>query len=414
MAVLKVKELSKRFGDITACDRVSFTLETNEIVGLVGENGAGKSTLIKLISGVLKKDEGRILVDEEEVEFRSPRDALRKGISTVYQDFSLVETLTIKDNIQLQTGAPISEIERMLRELEFSLSLNDEVSEVSENERQKAEILKALLSKPKVLLLDEPTHSLRKREIKSLFNYLRRTKKRMGVLFISHKLREVREIADRALLMKNGRIFEAGVEEIDRARPSVSRKKGKRELLRVEFEDFNLCLKEGEIVALVNFPPRYKMSALSLLEKAVIVPEDRKNYLFMELSVRKNFSIGFKKLKGLFLSKIDENALKTEVKEAIKEYDIKAKEDDVIEVLSGGNQQKVMLSKALSREFKLFIGYNIFSSLDSKSVGKVKRKLLRKVEDGRGILLFTEDLDEVKDIASRIFIHEKGEITCLA
>lgn len=414
MALLRVEELSKRFGKIIACEKVSFTLSANEIVGLVGENGAGKSTLVKLISGALRKDEGRILLEGEECDFNSPKDALERGISTVYQDFSLVETLSIKENIQLQTNSSESEIERMLGELGFSLSLNDEVDYVSENSKQKAEILKALLSNPKILLLDEPTHSLRKREIKSFFDYLRKAKERIGVLFISHKLREVKEIADRVLLMKEGRIFEVGVEDIEVPKPLALKRKGKEELLKVKFDGFSLSLREGEIVALINFPPRYKIRALSLLGKAEIVPEDRKEYLFMELSVKKNFAIGFKKIKGLLFSKVDEDALEAEIKGAIREYEIKAREEDLVETLSGGNQQKIMLSKALSRDLRVFIGYNLFSSLDYKSVEKVKRKLLKRAEEGIGIILFTEDLDEVKDIASRIFIHERGEVSCLA
>ena len=327
----------------------------------------------------------------------------------VFQEFSLIETLNGYENLLLSLNGKIEKAKKLMKILDFKINLNKKVSEMSENEKQKLEIIKALSNDPKILILDEPTHALTKKEINSLFRFLKFNKKNFTCLFVSHKIAEVKEIADRIIFLRNGKIVKNYIRNKKVRKEKV--KIGKI-LLKLKLGKKIIKAREGEIVALINFPPRYKVE----IEKAgKFIPENKLDYLFFGLSVKENFSIGNKDVrkKRLFFKIIDERLSSILSNRLIKEFKIKAKSQNKIFELSGGNQQKVMIAKALNQDFNFLVCNHIFSGLDFFSTYLVKKKILELAKKGKAFILLEEDIEEIRDIANKIYVYTKGEIKCL-
>jgi simple sugar transport system ATP-binding protein len=213
--VVEMRGITKRFPGVLALDNVDFNIGSGEIVALLGENGAGKTTLMNILYGLYTADKGVILVDGREVSIRSPRNAIDLGINMVHQQFMLIDEFTVLENLVLGSrliGASlnyrraIDEVNKLAKELGFEVPLYRRIKELSAGEKQRVEIIKALLRKPRLLILDEPTSVLTPQETRELFNLLRKLREMgISIVFISHKLNEVMEIADRIVVLRRGR-----------------------------------------------------------------------------------------------------------------------------------------------------------------------------------------------------------------
>jgi general nucleoside transport system ATP-binding protein len=472
MYAVQMKGIVKKFGDLVASNHVDFNLERGEIHALLGENGAGKTTLMRMLYGLYHADEGEISINGQPVTIHSPKDAIQKGIGMVTQHFTLVPTLTVAENLALgESGSPIlniTEIEKSVAEASerFGIPVKPSalVRHLSVGERQRVEILKALYRNAHVLILDEPTAVLVPQEVDVLFDALQRLQKSdLSVVFISHKLHEVMKICDRITVLRNGNLV-GTVEKKDTSPRQLANMMVGREsfgvtrqgeptsgekLLSVKnvvaldkkglpaLRGVSLDVHSGEILGLagVSGNGQAELSAVlcgtidpqsgtvELKGKDITsagpfvfassgigrIPEDRHANMVGELSVADNLVLdqldNFTNNGMLDRQKILKNA-----EALIKQFMIKATPTDRVRTLSGGNMQKVMLARTLSRNPVVVIASQPTRGLDVGATDYVRSQLLEQRERGAGVLLLSEDLDEVMALSDRIAVIYEGRI----
>lgn len=472
MHAVQMKGIVKRFADLVASDHIDFDLEQGEIHALLGENGAGKTTLMRILYGLYHADEGQVFVNGEPVVIRSPKDAIHLGIGMVTQHFTLVPTLSVAENMVLgETGSftlKLPDIEKKVAQASerFGIPVKPQalIKHLSVGERQRVEILKALYHDARVLILDEPTAVLVPQEVEVLFEALLRLQKEgLSVIFISHHLNEVMDICNRITVLRDGRLAGTVNKEdtnlkqlanmmVGRENFGVTRQ-GQRErgrlLLKVDkinavdkkglpaLKDVSLDVYEGEILGLagVSGNGQTELSAvlcgthkitsgsvkvgetdLSNAEPGEVwsagvgrIPEDRHANMVGELSVAENLVLdqlsNFVKNGILDQEKIQKNA-----ERLIVDFQIKASAGDRVRTLSGGNMQKVMLARTLSQDPRVVIASQPTRGLDVGATDYVRTKLLEQRDNGAGVLLLSEDLEEIMALSDRIAVIYGGRI----
>jgi general nucleoside transport system ATP-binding protein len=474
MLAVEMRDICKRFGSVQASDHVTFELKKGEIHALLGENGAGKTTLMRILYGLYSLDEGEVLIEGQPAVIRSPRDAIALGVGMVTQHFTLVPTLTVAENLTLGSeksfnlNPKVIERDVAAASERFGIEVDPGalVGDLSVGERQRVEILKALYRNARVLILDEPTAVLVPQEVEVLFKSLRRLqeKESLSVIFISHKLYEVMEICDRISVLRDG--AHAGtVEKTDTnqkglARMMVGREtfgvtrettaiKGDTPLLRIEnldvfdrqglpaLRNVSLGVRAGEVLGIAGVSGNGQSELTRVIggtikpasgaiyvgdreitgcEPSEItaagvgrIPEDRHAGVVGELSVAEN--IALERLDN-FVTRgmLDRQAIRDEAEKLIVEYQIKASATDRIRTLSGGNMQKVILARALSKEPQVVMASQPTRGLDVGATEYVRSRLLEEAQRGAAVLLISEDLDEVRALADRIAVIYEGEI----
>ncbi|SKC05273.1 sugar ABC transporter ATP-binding protein [Dyadobacter psychrophilus] len=469
---LQLQNISKSFGPVQALHSVSFTLAEGEVHAICGENGAGKSTLMNILSGNLQPDNGDIVLDNSPVQIKNFAHAASLGLAIVYQQLSLFENQDIAENIfvnQFPTHksglinykALYDETERLLRKLhmEHILSPKTMVSALSPGEKQMVEIAKALSRKPSILILDEPTASISGYDAQTLFHIIRNLKSQgTSVIYISHRMEEIFEIADRVTVLKDGKY--AGTKmtaEINRdmlINMMVGREISKMNRKYAENKDVVLEVEElsnqklnsisfkihrGEIVALAglvgagrteigktifgamqkssgrillnNKELNIKNTADAIRHKIAFVPEERKALgLFMDMNVAENIgSVGLSASKPVFFDHSKSIAIAETYKQKLRivANNVLQKVGD----LSGGNQQKVVLSKWLSTDPDLLIIDEPTHGIDIGAKFEIYALLQKLALDGKAILLISSELPEVLAISDRILVIKNGGIT---
>jgi len=476
--VLEMRGIRKEFPGIVANDDVSLEVLRGEVHALLGENGAGKSTLMNILYGLYKPDAGEIRLHGKPVSFTSARDAIQAGIGMVHQHFMLIPVMTVAENIVLgaepREGVLLDErgAEKRVRDLSerFGLAVNpsSRVSEITVGQEQRVEILKALYRGADVLILDEPTAVLTPQEAGELFEIIRSLQADgKSVIFISHKLNEVLEIADRITVLRRGRKIETvpkeGATEASLARAMV----GREVLLRVEkapaepgdvllavedlhvFDDrgiekvrgVSFDVRAGEIVGIAGVDGNGQselIDALTGLRKidsgrvylaarelahagarGMIdaglghIPEDRQRRgLVLEFSIAENIALHDyasppdSKWGWLFPDRLIALA-----KRLIKEFDIRGGGPQTrAGGLSGGNQQKVVAAREIARDPKVLIAAQPTRGLDVGAIEYLHRRLVEERDKGRAILLVSLELDEIFSLSDRILVIYEGEI----
>jgi len=473
--LLRVEKLSKHFPGVVALDKVDFELHAGEVHVLFGENGAGKSTLTQTLAGVHQPTEGTIRFRGEPVTLESVHHARTLGISAVFQEFSLVPTLTVEENLflgaerthrgLLDKAAIRRQAREMLGKLGFALGPHQLVQYLSRAEQQMLEIAKAFRTDLSVLILDEPTASLTERETERLFTVIEQVKRRgVGVIYITHRMNEIRRVGDRITVLRDGRyvatlaVAEASDDRllqlmtgrvISQIFPKIDYKPGPplletRSLTTATGTviDLTLAVHVGEIVGLaglvgcgkseagracfglepvasgrVSFEGREvtRLKPRQMLDRGVFyLPSDRRaEGLVMARSVRENVALPwlgeppFSRL-GL-LNHHGERAKAVEVARRLNLQPMNIERD--VEHFSGGNQQKVLLAKGLSRPIKLFI-------LDEPTVGVdvgTRVAIYGFIRDlcqaGAGILLISSDLPEILHLTNRTYVMYRGRLS---
>ena len=472
---IEMKGVAKVYPDgVIALRGVDFIVEKGEIHGLLGENGAGKTTLMRILYGEIKPTRGVIRLFGKKVSFRGPWDAIRHGIGMVYQHFTLVPTFTVLENLHLSLSAiekiTIDETQRRARELMeqigFNVPLNERVEDLPVGIQQRAEILKTLLRRAHILILDEPTSVLTPVETRELFNTLRKLKS-MGItiIFITHKLKEVKEITDRVTVLRKGRVvgtvYTSKVTERDLARMMVGRevflkitKKPKplgKPLLVVKdlwvrdergvdmVKGINLVVHEGEILGIagvqgngqrelaealagIRRPYRGKiflegrdLTSMDTMARyrmgLAYVPDSRAVGLVADMNLVENTILT--NIYGVVtrIKRILWNIAGRLTKRVVESFEVVTPSlSTPVKYLSGGNQQKVMVGREIIREAKVFIVSEPTHGLDVGATEFIRKTLLSLRDRGKGILLISTDLDEIFQLGDRVAVIYEGEI----
>ncbi|HRD21323.1 MAG TPA: ABC transporter ATP-binding protein [Candidatus Nanopelagicus sp.] len=474
---IELKGITKKFGALVANDAIDLKVARGEIHAILGENGAGKSTLMNIVYGLVNADSGKIFVEDKEVIINEPADALKYGIGMVHQHFMLIPVFTVAENIALgreqSKGGFLSldevkkKIKLLAEEFKFDIDPDALIEDLPVGVQQRVEIIKALIYDAKVLILDEPTAVLTPQETDELLSIMRTLKnKGTSIIFITHKLREVQEVADKITIIRLGKVVNTVASntsqeelasmmvgrQVDLAPNKTEVKPGKiildinklsvsNSLGRKIIDSLSLQVRAGEILAIagvqgngqselaraiVNLEDHISGSIKldqkeilgitvqdSLREGIAYIPESRElDGLISSFSIVENLILDVHDIspaakKGRLNSDyINENSAKL-----VKEFDIRAQSIfDPASSLSGGNKQKVVLARELSREVKLVVASQPTRGLDVGSIEFVYEKLLAERSANRAILLISSELDEVLELADRIAVIYKGEI----
>ncbi|HHW01996.1 MAG TPA: ABC transporter ATP-binding protein [Thermoanaerobacterales bacterium] len=475
---VEVKNITKRFPGVTANDRINLEIKRGEIHAIVGENGAGKSTLMKILSGLYQPDEGEIYIFGKKAVISSPVKAIEMKIGMVHQHFMLIPRFTVLENIilgsEIRAGISIDNkkakkiVEDLCSMYNFSINLDSRVENISIGQAQRVEILKVLFRGADILVLDEPTAVLAPQEVKELFLNLRRLKQEgKTIVFISHKLDEVLDIADRITVLRRGRVVGSAVpgeitkeqlarmmvgkpvlidlkkRETDPGEVLLSVKNlrvkdpgGKSVLNGISFEVkggeiFGIAGIEGNgqkelaeaIIGLVNIDSgsikirNIDIKGLSVNQirkmKVAYIPEDRhKNGLVLPMKVWENEIMGFQRDDKFYKKPLLKlKSAQDFTRSKIREYSISVSSiNQAVEDLSGGNQQKVILARELSENPDVIIASQPTRGLDIGATEFVHEQLLKKRDEGKAILLISADLEEVLALSDRVGVMYNGSI----
>jgi simple sugar transport system ATP-binding protein len=477
--VLEMRHVTKRFPGIVANDDVSFDLREGEVHALLGENGAGKSTLMNILYGLYHPDEGEIFIKERPVRLGSPSAAIASGVGMVHQHFMLIPVMTVAENIVLaeeptRGGVFLDMREAVGRVREISdryglaVDPTARIEDITVGQQQRVEILKALYREADILVLDEPTAVLTPQEAQELFDVIRQlTARGKSIIFITHKLNEVLEIADRITVLRRGKLVEtlpaAGATEESLARLMV----GREVLLRVaktpaqpseallEVQDLRVTddrgiekvrgvsftVRAGEIVGIAGIDGNgqtemidaltglYRVDSGSVvvdgddvtgvsahghLEAGIgHIPEDRQRRgLVLEYSIAENFALhDYRSAPASRLGWLFPRRLVERARTLIRDFDVRGGGPTTRSgALSGGNQQKVVLAREIERNPKVLIAAQPTRGLDVGAIEFVHRRLIEERDEGRAILLVSLELEEVLSLSDRILVMYEGQI----
>ena len=468
--LLEMKGIGKTFPGVKALEGVNLTIREGQVHALLGENGAGKSTLIKILSGAYTKDEGQIFFEGKPVEIRGPQDAQGLGISTIYQEFNLARDLTVAENIFLghlpRKGMTVdwatvkARSREILDTLGVTFSVDAHTSTLSVAEQQLVEIAKSLNRKTRILIMDEPSAVLGEKDLEKLFQVVRSLQAQgIGIIYISHRLKEIFEVADEVTILKDGRyVTTQSISEVtmdDLVRLMIGRdlkdvypkriltpsdvllavnNVSQTKLLR----DVSFQLHAGEIVGFAGIvgsgrtevaraifgadpcagemrisgqPYKPRSPADAIHHGVALVTEDRKAQgLFLKLNVALNTTIsGLKQLCQMGVIQFARE-LKL-VKRMIKDLSIKTPGPNFLVVnMSGGNQQKVVLARWLSIGTRIFILDEPTRGIDVGSKSEIYQIMDGLTKQGVGIIMISSELPEVLGMSDRIMVMRQGRI----
>ena len=473
MPLLQTHGLSKQYPGVLALDAVDFDLLAGEVHVLFGENGAGKSTLISLLAGVSQPTAGSISLHGQPVRLRTVREARGHGISAVFQEFSLVPTLTVAENLYLgdellrsrflDRNAMVKGAERVLAELQFDIDARRTVAGLSRAEQQMVEIAKGLRTQAAVLILDEPTASLTDKETLRLFELVRRLKARgVGIVYISHRMQEIDEIADRVTVLRDGRkigtVQAHGVSHdqliemmtgraVEQVYPNIESRRGET-VLQVSglgtasgVRDATIVVHRGEVVGLAGLVGSGKselMRAVYGLDRIIggkvsflgqditgakpaqllrrglfYLPPDRKSEgLVLGFSSNDNISLPIlsSRLRGRF-GLLDRAARGRATAAAAARVELAPQNAGrAVGLLSGGNQQKVLFAKGLTDRAALYVFDEPTVGVDVGTRGALYGLIKELCERGAGIVLISSDLPEVLHLSHRAYVMCAGRI----
>ena len=477
--ILELNNVCKYFGDLKANDGITFDVEAGEVHAIVGENGAGKTTLMNVIYGLYQPDRGEILFKGRSADFTSPKDALAAGIGMVHQHFMLVPTLTVLQNIIVgrePTKKGVIDIARARREVleiardyHLDIDVDAKVRDISVGMKQRVEIVKALYRGADVLILDEPSAVLTPQEIEQLYEIIHIFKQQgKTVIFITHKLEEVKKTADRITVLRQGKyIGTVRNEEVDtlqittmmvghdvaesgKNREATDTSKHVLEVrgLRARNKDgkyvldgVDLAVRGGEVFGLAGVDgngqselveaisgmrraeegeillegrPVAGLSAQQIRQRGLsYIPEDRhRQGLVLDYPVKYNLILGLHRQPEFDRRGwLDEKNVAKNSRAQIEKYDIRPARWDVpAATLSGGNQQKIVVAREMERDSPLIIAMQPTRGLDVGAIEFVHRTLMDARNKGKGVLLVSFELDEVLALSDRIGVMHNGKI----
>jgi simple sugar transport system ATP-binding protein len=474
-----MRGISKRFPLVLANDNVDFSVRWGEVHALVGENGAGKSTLMKILYGLQRPDKGEIVIDGQNVHLHDPNDAIKLGIGMVHQHFMLIPVFTVTENVMLGdesiTNGVVLDRKKVAREIrdlsiKYGLEVNPDlyIKDLSVGIQQRVEIIKLLYRKADILILDEPTAVLTPQEADDLFQVLRNLKAQgNSIIFITHKLREVLELADRITVLRLGKVVGSADPKNTNGAELARMMVGRSVILSVDKEpaqpnevvldvqnlvvqderhnlavnNVSFQVRAGEVLGIAGVQGNGQTElaqALTGLRKidsgsvtilgqdtthasprkiselqVAHVPEDRQaDGLVMNFPVEDNLVLNEyyrpPYAKGIVMNF---DAIEKAAQERVQEFDVRTPSIYVnAGNLSGGNQQKVIVAREFSRDIKLLIASQPTRGLDVGSIEYIHNRIIEKRDAGAAVLLVSNELDEIMSLSDRIAVMFKGQI----
>ena len=471
---LKISNVTKIYPGCVANDNVSLEFNSGKIYALLGENGAGKSTLVKILSGVIIPDEGKIYLNENNLKLNSPLDAKKNDIGMVFQHFNLFETLSVFENLIIdsdeQRESLREKIDTIMKKYNFSIDLDIPVLNLSAGQKQKVEIIRCLIRSPKVLIMDEPTSVLTEQETSELFLSLKKfSEEGILIIYITHKLKEVMQLCDEVAVMRRGKLV--SVSEIKNENieslankmvgqnlKTIKKKKAKTssdQLIKITnlnftsedpFEtnlmDINFSVNRGECLGIAGISGNGQSELFQVLSGEIISeknsiefnnnyigdlnPQERREYLMAfspedrleqaaipQMKIFENVALNNFKSSNFFNNGlINENKIKEHSKKIILDFNVNT---DNIELksqfLSGGNLQKLIIGRELITSPDLLICFNPTWGLDVGAINYIHETLIKINEQNKSIILISTDTDELLKLSDKISVIHKGKLS---
>ena len=471
---LKISNVTKIYPGCVANDNVSLEFNSGKIYALLGENGAGKSTLVKILSGVIIPDEGKIYLNENNLKLNSPLDAKKNDIGMVFQHFNLFETLSVFENLIIdsdeQRESLREKIDTIMKKYNFSIDLDIPVLNLSAGQKQKVEIIRCLIRSPKVLIMDEPTSVLTEQETSELFLSLKKfSEEGILIIYITHKLKEVMQLCDEVAVMRRGKLV--SVSEIKNENieslankmvgqnlKTIKKKKAKTssdQLIKITnlnftsedpFEtnlmDINFSVNRGECLGIAGISGNGQSELFQVLSGEIISeknsiefnnnyigdlsPQERREYLMAfspedrleqaaipQMKIFENVALNNFKSSNFFNNGlINENKIKEHSKKIISEFNVNT--DNVklkSQFLSGGNLQKLIIGRELITSPDLLICFNPTWGLDVGAINYIHETLIKINEQNKSIILISTDTDELLKLSDKISVIHKGKLS---
>lgn len=469
--LLEMRQIAKRFGDFYALQAVDLDVYSGEIHALMGENGAGKSTLMKILAGAYVATSGEIKIGGEIFPIASPKDAIRAGITLIYQEIHLSPNLTVAENIFL--GREIktlfglnrkqmeAESQEVLDRLGAQFFAHQKVSSLTIAEQQQVEIARALHRKSRILVMDEPTAALSSRETEKLFALIKKLRSEgLAIIYISHRMAEIYELADRVSVLRDGKYVGSLVRENLNSNMLVQMMVGRpltdlfnkekvlagEEVIRIEnlgdgkkVKNASLTVKAGEIVGLSGLVGagrselahllfgasqptqgkiylngaeiRFKSPRDAIAQRVALLPENRKEEgLFLDMNVFKNVIIATLERDATMMI-VNQKKGKQDTEQAINNLHIRVPNANVeVSGLSGGNQQKVLLSRWMAIQPKLFILDEPTRGVDVGAKSEIYKMMTEMAKQDVAILMISSELPEIVGMSDRVYVMREGEI----
>ncbi|MBS4980508.1 MAG: ABC transporter ATP-binding protein [Lachnospiraceae bacterium] len=480
MNILEMKQIGKKFSGVYANEAVDLSVKKGEIHALLGENGAGKTTLMNILFGIYAADEGEIFWKGEKVQFHSPKDAIAEGIGMVHQHFSLVNKMTVLDNVTLGLGkqgvfldrkGAKRKLEELAEKYGLSVDPDAKISELSVGQQQRVEILKALYRNVELLILDEPTGVLTPQETEQFFEVLRKLKREgYAVIIITHRMSEIMSISDRVTILRDGRkitdlvtketnptelsnymigrqldydfeVKETGQKETALLLQNVTVRKSHK---KPALDRINLEVYKGEILGIAGVDGNGQKELAEVIAGIRKMTEGNLTFYGEEIAaknIKERFDRGISYIsddrhqdglvldmnveENLILRQYDRrpylkggifqrNVIRENAAKAIEKYRIKTSGtsagDTQVKLMSGGNQQKIVLAREITEQSKLIIASQPTRGLDIGATQFVRQVLMEQRNEGKSVILISADLEEIMQLSDRVAVMFGGKI----
>ena len=471
---LKISNVTKIYPGCVANDNVSLEFNSGKIYALLGENGAGKSTLVKILSGVIIPDEGKIYLNENNLELNSPLDAKKNDIGMVFQHFNLFETLSVFENLIIdsdeQRESLREKIESIMRKYNFSIDLDIPVLNLSAGQKQKVEIIRCLIRSPKVLIMDEPTSVLTEQETSELFLSLKKfSEEGILIIYITHKLKEVMQLCDEVAVMRRGKLVSVSqiknenIESlankmVGQNLKTIKKRKTKTssdQLINItnlnfisedpfetNLNNINFSVNRGECLGIAGISGNGQSELFQVLSGEILSdknsiefnknyigdlnPQERREYMVAfspedrleqaavpQMKIFENVALNNFKSSNFFNNGlINEKKIREHSKKIISDFNVNTDNIDLkSQFLSGGNLQKLIMGRELITSPDLLICFNPTWGLDVGAINYIHETLIKINEKNKSIILISTDTDELLKLSDKIAVINKGKLS---
>ena len=472
---LKISNVTKIYPGCVANDKVSLEFRSGKIYALLGENGAGKSTLVKILSGVIRPDEGQILLNNKVIKLNSPIDAKKNKIGMVFQHFNLFETLSVFENLIIDSDESTEilreKIKSIMEKYNFPIDLDIPVLNLSAGQKQKVEIIRCLIRNPEVLIMDEPTSVLTEQETSELFSSLRQfSMEGILIIYITHKLKEVMSLCDEVAVMRKGqlvsvsKIFDEKIEtlankmvgqNLKTIKKKTSKEKSSENLIRISnltfssadpfetnLKNINFAVNRGECLGIAGISGNGQSELFQILSGEIISeknsilfnnspignlnPQERREYLMAfspedrmaqaaipQMKIFENVALNNFKSSNFFKDGlINEKKIKEHSQKILSDFSVNTDNVELkSQFLSGGNLQKLIIGRELITSPELLICFNPTWGLDVGAINYIHETLIKINEQKKSIILISTDTEELLKLSDKVCVIYKGKLS---